>query len=594
MTKQLEHTSRGDTSQSDRIARIPGIAFEHVEISFVYSFVCEVPNFNEVAKYVLSTPFRESTRADSGSVQHEVLRPDEAVRAFRRKNKLNANVCYWSVGVHPERLGISPVIRFGSAASGKAAQKQSDSGIYCWIRNSGPFEIRSDYFDSEFKTALIPKTSLALEVRDYEVLFRLGSSGAGSVTFKFELERKNFPAIFPKDARARLAVLHDHLGMLPFIFTVLTLGRTETDGSRNGAPSSRIRNSRERKIQFRTLKELFCEFLFGTALPRLNSTTRPSKDDASLPVVSLDREVAGTASDKIPNLWQAPYVCVVADLDKDSTVIEQADADAHAWWYQHYSRRLYRPHWTPPHSKAGAVNVWKCYKETILLLLRLYQWRDILEIDGCLECLARGGKREDLPLPHWRRVLVLPDLLRKTHFGKLFGDVDMVWDTRYLLLYHERSTLVLNYVGLPSEEEPDKNDDKSKLAFRVLFAQSLLNTLEQIRSQWHAAVVLNAVLDNLVSLFQSPDSAVNPRAFRDIAAKRQVYARALRDPLIPGVESASLSVVRRRAHRDFEIPFLFQNLRDKFLAIDRFIVDQAAVRNLDYVAKRGRGADQKL
>jgi hypothetical protein len=592
--------TQGDTAVSDalsdELARKPGIAFDRVEIHFIYSFLCHVPDFDALSDYVQKGEFgNTSTSKQHGAPRHVALERSK-VHDFFRKNQPESDKYYWSVGTHPERLGIAPVLRFGSTSEGSTPTTEIGSDVFCWVRHSGPFEIRSDLHEKSFESVKIPSSSLAVLVDNYEALFRLGRSGSGTVTFKFVLDAAKFTEVFPADALKRLTALYQHLGMLPFIFTVLTLGRTEATNSRNGAPSSKLRRCDGSVVRFLTLQELFSRFLYEDVFSILApSTETPSKtrSDPKRFLTSMDRNLVAAAQNPSENhssLWQSPYVCVIADLDKEGTVLSRTDMDGHAWWYLNYSRDLYDPKQSFPQTSKGSLNVWRCYKETILLLLRLYQWRDILSIEDCLAQLDRGDStdRKPLPIPHWRRVLVLPDLLEDTHFGHVFSDVDMVWDTRYLLLYHERSTLVLNYVGLPKQIDGPK-----KLEFRELFVQSLLHTLEHIRAQWHSAVVLNASLDQLVSRFQGEGSNQDPKAFRAIADKREIYARILRDPLIPGVESASLSVVRRRAHLDFEIPYLFQSLRDKFYAIDRFIADQAAVRNLEYLEKRTEQATER-
>ena len=154
---------------------------------------------------------------------------------------------FWSVGTHPKREGLTPLLKFDPVYSEDSTDVASE--VSCYIRKKGSVEIRTDLSDQDFDNDSSP-TSIICRLPFYEILMRLCDNGEGTITYKFVLDRTDLISSFDTLEKVKFEqqnILLDQLDMLPFIFTILTLGRTEARGKRNGAPLLKIRFSESKR-----------------------------------------------------------------------------------------------------------------------------------------------------------------------------------------------------------------------------------------------------------------------------------------------------------------------------------------------------------
>ena len=278
-----------------------------------------------------------------------------------------------------------------------------------------------------------------------------------------------------------------------------------------------------------------------------------------------------------PEMWQSPYVCMFATLDNKRRKIEKSSIP---WWCEGITNLQYSLR-SENQTKHGYYNrnLITHYKQTILLLLRLYQWRDFLNVSNFVD-----GK--DIIPDNLDNVPIPPELMEMSSGKYLFKDIDLVWDGRYLLLYHERSTLVMTTVQ-------DIEDDTAVCSFKNLFRQSLLRSLESVRSQWHGALVLAIVIDDLIDELghnstevNKDDNESNINILQRTSQLRYLYAKLLRDPLAIETDAAALAEVRRKAENTYELCKLTNALKDKFTALTGLLNNQSVLKNLQILQKR--------
>lgn len=561
----------GESNQTGDSAApvIGGIALDEVQISFVYSFFCLAQSFDDLVGAVR----RAEDTAEHVFVDAEAG-PDLP------------GVFYWRTITHPERRGLTPTFDYVHRSTGGPGNGACDE-ICCTYKVCEGIEIASGYSEAHDFGERPATHDIRLGADCLKVLIRFGRNGMGTVTFTIELNANDdspqegeLPPIAhyfaPEWADRQMRLLRT-IGPLPFLCAITTLARAEHEVIRtDDAPLSKVRLGNGDGTlgagKFVTLHQLFEDVL--TVFHE--STGKLLRDADSSPLVSVDRMLLDRArdpgssaeADRSP-YWQAPYVTVYATVDRDSTYLKVVEGDAPAWWFHKYSNDLFKSdYW---HARKGKISVWRCYKEAVLMLLRLYQWRTILAVNEFFDAYSVNKPAADYEQPHWRRVLVLPALMKDSHYGYLFADVDLVWDTRFLMLFHERSTLVLN-------TGPAAVDRGS---FRNLFRQSLMRTLEGIRGQLHAGIVLNLYLDTIIEkVARDADATRDFAVLEEIQSIRAAYAKVLRDPNAMATDAGALNVVRRRAHHLYGIDEHYQLLRSKFNALAQLFGGQAMLANI--------------
>ncbi len=582
-------------SRQTQVATPQGLAIERTEINFIYSFLCRIRSFHELKKKWGEVAVKLGSHGD---LQHEATsRSEMEERLYGKKadQSLPHNTCFWFTGRHPERNGLSPLLELTRTTAG-SPDPIAHEELSCYARCNGPILVRNSPKSSDFASPIeCSDKALDAKVDYYDAILRLADNGQGSVTFRMKLEDDCF------GTSNEMQKLHSNHGLLPFLFVILNLARTEMNSSRNGVPVSKIISLAEKPGEgsFRTLHSIFHTFLFDTVLSAVarfvDDSSRFCSVDWELVEShpgTVDREHVESHPDtgESGEVWmrQAPYVCTFIDLDRDRTQVRFVDdsgvtpRDKAPWWLHAYEksrkRRSAEDHRKSLPTQALAPNVSvdieRCYRETTLLVLRLYQWRTILGLDPDA---VREREPDETRWPdNLHRVPVLPDLLQETSQGHLFKDVDLVWDTRYLMLYHERSTLLLNCV----EESLDEARSPSP-SFKDLFRHSLLDTLESARAQWHGALVTSQSLDAIIAeITKNHNQVRNAKLIWRIALVRASYATLLRAPLTAGTDAAALAEIQRRAYDAYGIDMLVQNLHDKSVSINGLLADQQHIINL--------------
>lgn len=564
-----------------------GIQFKKVEIDLIYSFLLRIPNFENLLNVIQLLAVKDPDN-------HIRLRVTELERLII-DNEVQYDKHYWTFGISPERVGLSPLLRVGrhrKVQFGESIIDRVIGQVTCSIKRKGPFEIITGLDHAKLEDLSNDKSAFSFPIDEYEILLRVMDNGMGTVTFKFVLELDQLEKYCRSDHNTKQRLLLKYLGMLPFIYATLTLGRAELSTSKDDIPFSKIGRQIENVTNyagFKSLYHIFNVFLFKDIIETLRATgkeltnenlkgrnkTISNVSENSSAIESIDDELRVEVElhgieDSKP--WQTPYICIYADVDPDSTMIKQKGKETQPWWFcSDYVDSNSSPNTCNAISgKKIAIN--RCYKEVVFLLLRLYQWRYFLGVDALLK---RVNSKKNNVKDEMHKVLAPPELFYITSQGRLFKDINLVWDSRYLMLYHKRSSVVLNCVEDSIPENGHRRRD-----FKELFRQSLLNSLEVVRAQWHAAVLVGLNLDSLIDKLSSSESSRDINILSEVANHRVMYSKLLRDPLSSGTDAAALAEVHERAAHDYQIAQLYSALRDKFQAVDSLISDQSMIQNI--------------
>ena len=559
------------------------IPIARASICFTYTFFWESDRFQEVQNFIT-----EKSSSGEQLGEHRFLGREDAFRLFSSHMDAVSDDYIWSLGRHPLRIGLSSLVRFGVPSREASPASASEDELSCFRRLRGPFEVMSGLGGLDASATRPDSSYPIVTVTPWlDVLFRLGDNGEGAVTIELSVDEKSVPtSLTDSSFSSFITTIHSQLGLMPFLFGALTLARLELPADEPSVPISLLRRSANSSDNSAlSLHEFFDSFLDQGIRPALRTWF-----DGTDPFPSVDNQLRSPAPDagdahtsicvegttdlrrNIQALrraaWQAPSVSIFLDLDSDRTLVDSGDDAPRPWW-----------HW-PIHTQADlakypgvSVQIEQRYRETVLLLLRLYQWRDVLRIDEIAQRVRSNSDASTL-VPHWERVQVLPDLLQETDGGHVFQDVDLVWDSRYLMLTHERSSLILSCID-PS------GTDRTMTSFRERFARSVIRSIEAVRAKWHALIALSLVLDSVVNTLSSTPSSIEdiPHLHR-IASFRTAFARILRDPFTTGTDGAALSEVRSRAKSRYQIDALRTELQGKFDLIDQILADRSRIHNL--------------
>ncbi|MCI0407685.1 MAG: hypothetical protein L0191_03810, partial [Acidobacteria bacterium] len=117
-------------------------------------------------------------------------------------------------------------------------------------------------------------------------------------------------------------------------------------------------------------------------------------------------------------------------------------------------------------------------------------------------------------------VRIPPDLLVDGLYLRNYS-----WDSRSLMCFSETSSLFacLNKLAIPA----------------VLIRNSLLDTLEIVRTRWHMSILLNGQLDNDLDAFRSGTSETYLNLLARLFERRKRFAAFLHDPLPYSFEGGS-------------------------------------------------------
>ena len=263
-----------------------GISFKKFEVNFTYSFLWRFNNFknlvlnfkNIIEKTELNHP--KTAAGDNSEFENpyeacdhvfmDIEKIYEAWNTVGKNNNFERNKFYWSIGTHPDRLGLAPLMHFDTPQNQHSSRDITE--LSCYYRSNGPIEIRSGISEeNDFHIEPYSNESIGLELDGWDVLIRISDNGEGVATFKFVLYLDTFFLLsWNKEKSAQQTKMHNELGCMPFIFSVLTLGRTEHNKTRkNKAPLSKLRVISRNGNKFESLYDIFYKILFQTVLTTL-------------------------------------------------------------------------------------------------------------------------------------------------------------------------------------------------------------------------------------------------------------------------------------------------------------------------------------
>lgn len=140
------------------------------------------------------------------------------------------------------------------------------------------------------------------------------------------------------------------------------------------------------------------------------------------------------------------------------------------------------------------------------------------------------------------------------------------WDDRVLMWFSKTSSLFAC-------------TDKEKVP-AVLIKNSLLNTLEIIRTRWHMSILINAQLDLDLENFLTEASSKNLEILVNLTKRRKRFASFLHDPLPYSFEGGSVSEIARIAVEEMQLAELRNMTIEKFATLDKLHADQMKIVRL--------------
>lgn len=418
------------------------------------------------------------------------------------------------------------------------------------------------------------KTQKVIENVGFEVVIRVLRNGSGTCTFTFTLENPELKHIL---------ILHQMAQKLerpnPWKYkdnkdykeTPLEFEKRRANERRYALkPPPRLTPKKERLLfLFDLYKELINSFTTNDEKAN-DSKERPHVKTRWVDKDFLDFEKR--------NESQSPYVFTVVHLDKDDKKHKRM------WWNspcpdQYKKRRL--------HGKDDKIL--NCYKAVTALLVRPALW-------------SRFDSEK--PWELLENVRVPRNLLDEEGY---FKDSHLTWDSRMLLLFHRRSSLL---IGLHTFEDDltkeeiekkfGKNPERKRQYIRdtnfrnffehASFSRSVLRLLEILRASWHMGIAINMLLDDVIDNIKSLSSPSNLEALEKLIERRRMYARYLCDPTPYTFEGSQIVDISTRAEEELWLRRLREMTKAKFETIDRLFEDQLNLAKIDAFRRRVYGS----
>ena len=113
-----------------------------------------------------------------------------------------------------------------------------------------------------------------------------------------------------------------------------------------------------------------------------------------------------------------------------------------------------------------------------------------------------------------------------------------------------------------------------------MIKNSLLNTLEIIRTRWHMSILINAQLDLDLENFLTEASSKNFEILVNLNKRRKRFASFLHDPLPYSFEGGSVSEIARIAAEEMQLAELRNMTIEKFATLDKLHADQMKIVRL--------------
>jgi len=163
----------------------------------------------------------------------------------------------------------------------------------------------------------------------------------------------------------------------------------------------------------------------------------------------------------------------------------------------------------------------------------------------------------------------LPCGLRDTNGGLK----NYSWDSRILTCFSRVSAL---FACMDKIVEPEQ-----------LLRNSLLDTVEILRSRWHMSILLNALLDQDMEYIKGYASSDNLEALERLIRRRKQFAYFLDDPLTYNFEGGSITRIIDVAESEMWLAKLQELTFKKLTILDRLYEDQMTfIRTMEFKSMR--------
>jgi|GEM_PF-5046651 len=145
---------------------------------------------------------------------------------------------------------------------------------------------------------------------------------------------------------------------------------------------------------------------------------------------------------------------------------------------------------------------------------------------------------------------------------------NFAWDSRIFIGFQRRSCLLM----CPSFEHKPAQ----------FLLPSLVDMMEMLRTRWHGAIVINALLDRDMKLIKGYKSRANFMALQRFVRRRRQFALLLRDPIPYAFEGASITEISEVAQKKLWIKELLEKTAMKLDTVAKLMeeeVELAQVRS---------------
>lgn len=133
------------------------------------------------------------------------------------------------------------------------------------------------------------------------------------------------------------------------------------------------------------------------------------------------------------------------------------------------------------------------------------------------------------------------------------------WDSRILMCFSRVSSLFAC-----------ENKNQSPASF---IKNSLLDSLEILRTRWHMSILINALLDQDMAMIQDKASSDNEEALKIIIKRRKQFAHFLDDPLPYNFEGSSVTQIIAEAEEEMWLSKLRTMTASKLELLEKLYQD---------------------
>ena len=196
-------------------------------------------------------------------------------------------------------------------------------------------------------------------------------------------------------------------------------------------------------------------------------------------------------------------------------------------------------------------------------------WREVGSILLRITELDKNDIKEDL------KNLRLPK--KYDLFG--YNLENMAWDDRLYIAFHPRSCVFLTH---------DLTEKHSKFML-----PSLVDVMETLRGHWYASVIINALLDDLISQVNLSDNYFTSDIMQTFLYLRRIWAMHLHDPTMYNFEWGSITKIALMAQQTMGIDKLSDLTYRKFEVLEKVWDDQIRLYRAQKYEEYHKDGDEK-